>query len=59
VYLIESKTGFNLEILNYLINDPEIGLHDKSFIIIPSEEIQNPDSLLIENLVGFEIVYKI
>ena len=44
-------------LLNYLINDPEIGLHDKSFIIIPSEEIQNPDSLLIENLAGFDIVY--
>jgi hypothetical protein len=27
------------------------------FIIIPSEEIQNPDSLLIENLAGFDIVY--
>jgi len=44
-------------LLNYLINDPEIGLHDKSFIIIPSEEIQNPDSLLIESLAGFDIVY--
>ncbi len=43
-------------LLDYLINDPEVGLHNKSYIVIPAEDIQNPDSLLIENLAGFDII---
>ncbi|WP_297888253.1 hypothetical protein [Sulfurihydrogenibium sp.] len=50
-------TAFSGYILNYLINDVEIGLSSKTFIIIPAEDIQNPDSLLVENLSGFDIIY--
>lgn len=43
-------------LLEYLLNDSEIGLHNKSYILIPAEDIQNPDSLLVENLAGFDII---
>ncbi|MGC9188983.1 MAG: HDOD domain-containing protein [Sulfurihydrogenibium sp.] len=50
-------TEFLGYLMNYILNDVEIGLSSKTFIIIPSEDIQNPDSLLLENLAGFDIVY--
>ncbi len=50
-------TAFSGYLLNYLLNDIELGLSSKTFIVIPSEDIQNPDSLLVENLSGFDIIY--
>lgn len=50
-------TNFSGYLLNFLLNDIELGLSSKTFIIIPAENIQNPDSLLVENLSGFDIVY--
>ncbi|MEZ0323781.1 MAG: HDOD domain-containing protein [Hydrogenothermaceae bacterium] len=41
----------------YLINDNSIGLSEKTFAVIPAKSIQNPDSLLVENLSSFDILY--
>ncbi|MCX7759628.1 MAG: HDOD domain-containing protein [Hydrogenothermaceae bacterium] len=41
----------------YLTNDNSIGLSAKTFAVIPARSIQNPDSLLVENLSSFDILY--
>jgi len=50
-------TAFTGYLLNYLLNDVEIGLSSKIYVVIPCEAIYSPDSLLVENLSGFDIVY--
>lgn len=41
----------------YLINDGSLGLSSETFAVIPAKAVQNPDSLLVENLSSFDILY--
>lgn len=49
--------NFSALLVWYLLNDNSIGLSSKTFAVLPVRSIQNPDSLLVENLSSFDIIY--
>lgn len=49
--------NFSSLLLWYLLNDNNIGLSSKTFAVLPVKALHNPDSLLIENLSSFDILY--
>lgn len=49
--------NFSSMLFWFLINDSSIGLSAKTFAVLPAKAIHNPDSLLIENLSSFDIIY--
>lgn len=49
--------NFSSILIWYLLNDSGVGLDSKTFAVLPAKTIQNPDSLLLENLSSFDIIY--
>lgn len=57
VVIRSQDINFSSLLVWYLLNDSSIGLASKTFVVLPAKSIQNPDSLLVENLSSFDIIY--